>query len=160
MVPRANNSTNKGGTVEDKSTFSAKKATIVTSKGNIVVELYSDVTPNTVTNFVTKAQSNFYNNLTFHRVEDWVIQGGDPKGDGTGGGEMATEISSKPFVIGSVGVARGGDINVSNDSQFFIVKNEASWLNSQYTNFGFVTSGMDVVNNIAIGDKILSIAVE
>jgi peptidyl-prolyl cis-trans isomerase B (cyclophilin B) len=161
LIPRANNSTsnsNEGGNVDNKA--AATSATIKTSKGDIVVELYSDVAPKTVANFVSKAQSNFYADKTFHRVEDWVIQGGDPAGNGTGGGEMATEINSKPFITGSLGVARGNDIKISNDSQFFIVKSDSSWLNSQYTNFGLVTSGMDVVNKIAIGDKILSVTVQ
>lgn len=134
-----------------------KMATIKTSKGDIVLSLYEKDAPKTVENFVEKSKSGFYNNLTFHRVEDWVIQGGDPKGDGTGGEKMQTELNNKPFVIGSLGVARGGDINVSNDSQFFITRKEASWLNDQYTNFGIVMSGMDVVSKIQIGDKILSI---
>ncbi|MCL4387183.1 peptidylprolyl isomerase, partial [Patescibacteria group bacterium] len=64
------------------------------------------------------------------------------------------------FMAGSLGVARGQDINISNDSQFFITKMDANWLNKQYTNFGIVTKGMDVVKNIQIGDKILGITVE
>lgn len=99
-------------------------------------------------------------NLIFHRVEDWAIQGGNPDGNGTGGGKMATELNSKPFVVGSLGVARGGDINVFNDAQFFITKTDASWLNGQYTNFGIVTGGMDVVSKIEIGDKILDIQLD
>jgi len=138
----------------------AKKATIKTSKGDIVFSFYGKEAPGTVANFVQKAQSGFYNNLTFHRVEDWVIQGGDPKGNGTGGGDLPTELSEKPFVVGSVGVARGGDIKISNDSQFFITKTEAPWLNNQYTNFGIVTDGMNVVNTIKIGDRILGISIE
>jgi peptidyl-prolyl cis-trans isomerase B (cyclophilin B) len=109
---------------------------------------------------VTKAQSGFYNNLTFHRVEDWVIQGGDPKGNGMGGGNMPVEFNQKPFVKGSLGVASRGDGKVQNDAQFFITKTEASWLNGQYTNFGIVTEGMDVVEKIAVGDKIIGISVE
>jgi peptidyl-prolyl cis-trans isomerase B (cyclophilin B) len=144
----------------EKASPSATEATIKTSKGDITIQFYGADAPNTVENFVKKAKSGFYDNLTFHRVEDWVIQGGDPKGDGTGGGQMPTELNDKPFVTGSVGVARGGDINVSNDSQFFITKEDASWLNNQYTNFGIVTDGMEVVNKIAIGDKILSISVQ
>jgi len=140
--------------------FAAKKATIKTSKGDIVFSFYGKDAPGTVTNFVQKAQSGFYKNLTFHRVEDWVIQGGDPKGNGTGGGDLPTELSEKPFVVGSVGVARGGDIKISNDSQFFITKTEAPWLNNQYTNFGIVTEGMNVVNTIKIGDRILGISIE
>ncbi|MCL5009971.1 MAG: peptidylprolyl isomerase, partial [Patescibacteria group bacterium] len=97
--------------------------------------------------------------LIFHRVENWVIQGGDPNGNGTGGGPMPTELNNKPFVIGSLGVARGGNINISNNAQFFITKTDASWLNGKYTNFGIVTSGMDVVNKIKVGDKILGISV-
>ncbi len=135
-------------------------ATISTSKGDIELTLFGQDAPKTVKNFITKAKTGFYKGLLFHRVEDWVVQGGDPKGDGTGGGVMQTEINSKPFVVGSLGVARRGDINVSNDSQFFITKSEASWLNSQYTNFGIVTAGMDLVNKIKVGDKILGIRIE
>ncbi|MBP9700184.1 peptidylprolyl isomerase [Candidatus Woesebacteria bacterium] len=133
------------------------KAKIETSKGMIELELYPDAAPGTVSNFTTKASSGFYKNLTFHRVEDWVIQGGDPDGNGTGGGKMPTELSALPFVEGSLGVARGGDIKVSNDAQFFICTQECSWLNGQYTIFGKVTKGMDIVKKIAIGDKILSV---
>ena len=128
-----------------------------TTKGDIELTLYPKEAPNTVNNFLAKAQSGFYVNKIFHRVEDWVIQGGDPLGNGTGGGNMATEINNKPFVVGSLGVARGGDIRISNDSQFFIVKTDSQFLNNQYTNFGIVTKGMDVVNKIQIGDKILGI---
>lgn len=138
----------------------ATKAVIKTSKGDIELQLYPDDAPNTVANFVKKSQSNFYNNLTFHRVEDWVIQGGDPLGNGTGGGNMPTELNKKPFVVGSLGVARGQDIKISNDAQFFITKKDSSFLNGQYTNFGIVTKGMDIVNNIAIGDKILGVTTE
>lgn len=137
----------------------AKGATIKTSKGDITIELYPDVAPKTVANFVSKANRGFYNNLTFHRVEDWVIQGGDPVGNGTGGGKMPTEFNSKPYVVGSVGVARSSDPKVQNDAQFFITKTEASWLDNQYTNFGIVTEGMDVVEKMEIGDKILGITI-
>lgn len=138
----------------------ATRAAIITLKGTIKFDLYSADAPGTVANFISKAQSGFYKNLTFHRVEDWVIQGGDPLGTGAGGGKMLSEINAKPFVIGSVGVARGGDIRVSNDAQFFIVKSEASHLNNQYVNFGQVVEGMDIVNSIAIGDKIQEIKLE
>lgn len=138
----------------------SKTATITTSKGVIKISFYGADAPNTVANFVNKAANGFYNNLTFHRVEDWVVQGGDPQGNGMGGGNMPTEINDKPFIVGSVGVARQGDIKVSNDAQFFIVKTDAPYLNKQYTNFGIVTEGMNVVNTIVIGDKILGITVE
>lgn len=137
-------------------------AVIKTSRGNITLTLFADQAPNTVKNFIAKAKSDYYKGIPFHRVEDWVVQGGDPtpQHDGTGGGQMQTELNSLPFVRGSVGVARGQNINISNDSQFFITKTDAAWLNQQYTNFGTVTSGMDVVDKIKIGDKILGITVE
>jgi len=144
-------------TQQKKSTM--KKGIIATSKGNITVEFYPEETPKTVENFATKAKSNYYKGLTFHRVENWVIQGGDPAGNGTGGGKMPTELSQRPFVIGSVGVARGGDIAVSNDSQFFICTTDCAFLTGQYTNFGTVIEGMDVVKNIAIGDTIQGVSI-
>lgn len=138
----------------------ANTATIKTGKGNIVLTLFSDVSPKTVANFVQKARNGFYKNLSFHRVEDWVIQGGDPLGTGTGGGQMPTELNDKPFTAGSLGVARASDINVSNDAQFFITKKDSQFLNKQYANFGMVTSGMEVVEKIEVGDKILEVAIE
>lgn len=138
----------------------ASKAVVKTSKGDIELILYPDSAPITVDNLVKKSKNGFYNNLTFHRVEDWVIQGGDPLGNGTGGGQLPTELNDRPFVQGSLGVARGGDINISNDAQFFITKTPADWLNKQYTNFGTVTKGLDVVQKIVKDDKILGITVE
>jgi peptidyl-prolyl cis-trans isomerase B (cyclophilin B) len=135
-------------------------ASLETSKGTIEVELYPNKAPGTVKNFTTKATSGYYKNMTFHRVEDWVIQGGDPLGNGTGGDKMPTELSDEAFVEGSLGVARGGDIKVSNDSQFFICTTDCGWLTGQYTNFGKVTKGMDVAKKIAVGDKIISITVK
>ena len=137
-------------------------AVIKTTKGNISVTLDGKDAPKTVLNFINKAKSDFYKGLKFHRVEDWVVQGGDPKGDGTGGNLVQTELNTVPFVAGSLGVAgiqaQNGGI-VSNDSQFFITKTDASWLNQKYTNFGEVTDGMDVVNSLQVGDKILGITV-
>jgi peptidyl-prolyl cis-trans isomerase B (cyclophilin B) len=135
-------------------------AVIKTTKGDIKLTLKGSVAPRTVKNFIDKAKSGYYNGLTFHRVEDWVIQGGDPKGDSTGGELMQTELNNEPFVAGVLGMARGADIRISNDSQFFITKTDANWLTGQYTNFGIVTERMDVVNKIEIGDKILRIVIE
>lgn len=146
--------------IEENEIPATVTATIKTAKGSIVIEMETKDTPNTIVNFVTKAKSGFYKNLIFHRVEDWVIQGGDPTGTGRGGGNIKTELNKKSFVKGAVGVARGGDIEVSNDSQFFIVKTDADWLNEQYTYFGMVTSGMDVVEKISVGDKILEVIIE
>lgn len=144
------------------------QATIKTQRGDILLELYPDAAPKTVENFVAKARAGYFNGLKFHRVEDWVIQGGDPlsRDDsqksrwGTGGGNIATELSAKPFIVGALGVARGPDINVSNDSQFFIVKTDAQFLNNQYTLFGQVTAGIDVVRKIHAGDKMVEIVIE
>ena len=172
VVPPSPTEQQSQSTVAEESTQSAgssdtidnvdtrQTAIIKTEKGDITLTLYPNDAPKTVANFVAKAKSGFYNNLVFHRVEDWVIQGGDPDGNGTGGGDMPTELNNKPFVVGSLGVARGGDIKISNDAQFFITKKDSSFLNGQYTNFGIVTNGMDVVKKIEIGDKILGITTE
>jgi len=137
------------------------EAVLKTSKGNITLSFYPTETPNTVLNFLNRALNGFYNNLTFHRVEDWVVQGGDPLGNGTGGNSnMPVEFTNRPFIVGSLGVASRGDGKTQNDAQFFITKKESPWLNTKYTNFGMVKTGMDVVNNLQIGDKILGIIVE
>jgi peptidyl-prolyl cis-trans isomerase B (cyclophilin B) len=139
---------------------SPMNATVTTSKGSFVIALDALSAPKTVDNFVSKAKSDFYKNLTFHRVEDWVVQGGDPDGNGTGGGSMPTELSKTPFVRGSVGVARGMDINISNDAQFFICTKDCDWLTGAYTLFGQVTEGMEVVDAMEIGDTITGISLE
>ncbi len=137
------------------------KATVELAKGgSFTIALRSDKAPKTVENFATKARAKLYDGLTFHRVEDWVVQGGDPQGTGRGGGQMPSELNDLPFAAGAVGVARGPDIKINNDSQWFVVKTDAAWLNGQYTNFGQVTAGMDVVRGIKVGDKIKTIAVE
>lgn len=134
---------------------------ITTSKGSFTIELRPDIAPKTVVNFLTKWNNCYCDNKTFHRVEDWVVQGCDPKGDGTGGATtLPTETSSEPFVAGSVGVARKSTPqDLSNDSQFFIVKKDSGFLNNEYTYFGKVTSGMDVIDRLVVGDKILTSAI-
>jgi len=123
-------------------------------------ELRPDKAPKTVANFVKKATSGFYDGLTFHRVvPGFVAQGGDPLGTGTGGGDQATELSDLPFKKGAVGVARGGNIEISNDAQFYVTTGDAPHLNGKYTNFGQITSGQDVVDRIKVGAKIKRIAV-
>lgn len=147
--------------IQDQEKIQVSKAIIVTSKGEIEITLFPDAAPNTVANFANKSQNGFYNSLTFHRVEDWVVQGGDPLGNGTGGGQMPTELNNNPFIRGSVGVARRGNIEVSNDSQFFITKTGAPHLDQQYTNFGQVSEeGLKVVDSLTIGDTIKSIIIK
>jgi cyclophilin family peptidyl-prolyl cis-trans isomerase len=149
----------------------ATKATITLEKGGtIVIQLRPDKAPKTVSIFDLKAKSGFYNGLTFHRVVvNFVAQGGDPfsrAGDpnaarvGQGGGTECTELSDLPFLKGAVGMARANDINISNDSQFFICTGECTHLNNLYTNFGQVVSGQDVADKILIGDRIKTITVE
>ena len=132
-------------------------AAINTVHGQIVIKLFPDQCPNTVKNFLDKINSGFYNGLTFHRVEPgFVIQGGDPKGNGTGGGIIKSEINQIPFKRASVGLARGGVKEESNDSQFFICLADSTCqsLTGEYVNFGQVVLGMDIVDKIAKGDKI------
>ncbi len=139
-----------------------KTATLELAKGGVVTMAFRpDKAPNTVANFIAKANAGFYNGLTFHRVvPDFVVQGGDPNGDGTGGGDQPTELSDLPFCVGALGIARANDIRVSNASQFFICIGPSRHLDRLYTNFGQVTSGMDVVLTIRQGDKIKSISVK
>ena len=131
---------------------------IETVRGKFIVELRPDVAPKTVTNFLTKFSNGYCVNKTFHRVEDWVVQGCDPAGDGTGGADfLPPETSSESFTAGSLGVARKANPKeISNDSQFFIVKTDSTFLDSEYTYFGKVVSGLDVVNSLSVGDKIIS----
>lgn len=138
-----------------------KTATVeLENGGTFSFTLRADKAPNTVANFVKKAGSGFYDGLTFHRVvPNFVAQGGDPKGTGTGGGQQPTELSDLPFNKGAVGVARGGDIKVSNDAQWFVCTGDAPHLNGQYTNFGQITEGQDVVDRITVGTRIKAIRI-
>ncbi|HYK99407.1 MAG TPA: peptidylprolyl isomerase [Candidatus Acidoferrales bacterium] len=150
-----------GGTKTTTPTANPTKATVELVKGgSFAFTLRPDKAPQTVARFVQKATSGFYNNLVFHRVEDWVVQGGDPTGTGSGGQRVPSEYNDLTFKTGAMGIARGQDPAFNNDSQFFCVKKDSTFLDKQYTNFGQVTSGMDVVNKIAIGDKIKSITIE
>ncbi len=132
-----------------------------TKNGEILIKLYQDKTPKTVANFITKADSGYYDNLIFHRViPGFMAQGGDPSGDGTGGGKQDSELNDIPFVRGSLGLARTADTKlVSNDSQFFIcfTTEGCQHLTSDYVNFGEVISGLDVLDKITQGDKIIGI---
>jgi len=157
------------------------RAIMVTSKGTINLELSDLEAPITVKNFVDLSNEGFYTNLTFHRVEPgFVIQGGDPKGNGTGGsgrhiqleiwaeGDAAPTIGKtlargqKPIVkhdtAGVISMARTNEPN-SATSQFFITLDPAPFLDGNYAAFG-ITKDVDVVRAIKIGDKILSVSIE
>jgi cyclophilin family peptidyl-prolyl cis-trans isomerase len=136
--------------------------TIDTGRGPIVLEVYPDLMPITVANFDKLVKSDFYNGLKFHRVENWVIQGGDPKGNGTGGPgwQIKLETSSQlKNLRGAVAMARSMDPD-SAGSQFYILKKDASWLDGQYAVFGKVVQGMDVVDQIKIGDLMKTVKAE
>lgn len=146
------------GTTKTESVAS-KNVNVQTSKGPIVLEIYPNKMPATVDNFDKLVKSNFYNGLTFHRVEDWVIQGGDPQGDGSGGPGWTIPLEINPElknVRGAVAMARSSDPD-SAGSQFYILKKDAPWLDGQYAVFGKVIKGMDVVNQVQAGDKMDSV---
>jgi len=131
---------------------------ITTSKGAFVIELRPDIAPRSVVNFLGKWASGYCDSKTFHRVEDWIVQGCDPKGNGTGGTDsLPTETSGMSFVRGSVGVARKSyPADVSNDSQFFIIKKDTPSLDDSYTYLGRVVSGINVIDTLSQGDTIVS----
>ena len=125
----------------------------------IRIEFYPEDAPKTVDNFVTLAKKGFYNNLTFHRVvPDFVVQGGCPQGDGTGGPgySVKAEFNKQKHDRGVVAMARSQDPD-SAGSQFYITLAPAHQLDGNYTVFGKVLSGMNAVDGIRIGDKIKSV---
>ena len=133
----------------------ATHATIETTLGTIELELYPDDAPKTVENFETLAGKGFYDGVIFHRViPDFMIQGGDPTGTGTGGPgyQFEDEQNDHPVARGALAMANAGPN--TNGSQFFIVTvQDASWLNGKHTVFGRVTAGMDVVDQISQVDR-------
>lgn len=138
-----------------------KQIRITTEKGDIVFELFADTAPKTVSNFVYLTEGGYYNNLTFHRREEgFVIQGGDPNGNGTGGpgytfeDELEDEYSYERGIVAMAN--RGPD---TNGSQFFVMLGDTG-LPKAYSIFGRVTEGMDIVDQIVIGDVMTSVAVE
>lgn len=137
-------------------------ATIVTDKGTIKFELYENEAPITTKNFIELAQKGFYDGLTFHRVEpQFVIQGGDPKGDGTGGSEKTIPLEINPNLThkkGAVGMARSQERD-SASSQFYICLEDAKFLDGNYAVFGQVIEGQDVVEKIQKGDKMLKVTI-
>jgi peptidyl-prolyl cis-trans isomerase B (cyclophilin B) len=141
------------------------KATMKTNKGDISLKLFDELTPITVANFVNLAQKGFYNNLKFHRViNDFMVQGGCPRGTGTGGpgykfqDEFVPELKhSKPGILS---MANAGPN--TNGSQFFITHVPTPWLDGKHSVFGEVEAAQDqeVVNSIVQGDVIETITIE
>ncbi len=139
-----------------------KKAVITTSKGVIEFSLNAGGAPKSASNFVYLAELGYYDGLTFHRVEPgFVIQGGDPSGNGTGGPGYTFEDEpvQDEYVEGAVAMANAGAD--TNGSQFFITLADVSkTLGKQYNLFGKVTKGLDVVQKISIGDVMTSVKIE
>lgn len=141
-----------------------KKANIETSKGNMVLELFEDDAPGTVANFVKLSQSGYYDGLSFHRViPNFVIQGGCPKGDGSGGPGYTIPCELKGdkqfHDRGVISMAHAG--RNTGGSQFFICHSRANTahLDRNHTVFGKVVENVDVVDLIRQGDKIISITI-
>ena len=129
--------------------------------GELRIEFYPQDAPKTVENFVTLARKGFYDGLAFHRVvPDFVVQGGDPKGNGTGGPgyTIKAEFNKQPHVRGSVAMARSQDPD-SAGSQFYICYGPTPHLDGSYTVFGKVGSGMEHVDKIKQGDKMTSVSI-
>lgn len=134
---------------------------IETIRGEITFELYKNVAPFTVLNIVKLARRGFYRGLAFHRVvPNFVIQGGDPRGDGWGGPgyTIRSEFSEIPYGEGSVGIASAG--KDTEGSQFFITHSPQPHLDGRYTLFGKVISGMNVVDRIQVGDRMFDVKIE
>ena len=130
-------------------------AVMTTSEGTIELELFDEDAPKTVDNFTKLAADGYYDALVFHRViPDFMIQGGCPRGDGTGGPgyTFEDEFNDHPVARGYLAMANAGPN--TNGSQFFIVTtDEAPWLDGKHTVFGWVTSGQDVADRISLVDR-------
>ncbi len=130
-----------------------KKVIIETDKGNITLELFEEDAPKTVANFVKLVKQGFYSGLNFHRViPNFMIQGGCPKGDGTGGPGYTIKCETNPrkHTTGALSMAHAG--KDTGGSQFFITHSPQPHLDGAHTVFGKVVEGMDVVNGIRAGD--------
>ncbi|HEV8145713.1 MAG TPA: peptidylprolyl isomerase [Bryobacteraceae bacterium] len=137
-------------------------ATLKTSRGEIVCELFTKDAPTTVNNFVFLAREKFYDGTIFHRViPDFMIQGGDPTGTGRGGPgyRFEDECKSNPnkHKVGTLSMANAGPN--TNGSQFFVTHVATPWLDGKHTVFGQVTKGQDVVDKVQQGDKLESVTV-
>ena len=132
----------------------------MTSKGSFVIEFLPEDAPLTVDNFVQLARKGYFNGITFHRVvPNFVIQGGDPRGDGNGGPgySIRCEINEAPYERAAVGMALSG--KDTGGSQWFVTHAPQPHLDGGYTVFGRVIRGMDVVDKIARGDIIRRVIV-
>jgi len=137
-------------------------ARITTPKGDMVFSFYADDAPQHCAAFIKLADAGFYDGLAFHRVEPgFVIQGGDPKGDGTGGPgyNLKAEFSDRPHIRGTVAMARAASPD-SAGSQFYICLGDARFLDKQYTVFGQLTEGLETLDQIRRGDVMTNVGIE
>ena len=151
--------------VKKASANNSKFITIETSQGNVVIETLPKIAPNHVKRIKELVKTGFYDGIIFHRViEGFMAQTGDPDGNGTGGSgqNLKAEFSNYEYKYGTVGMARSMNPD-SGDSQFFICFDGCSHLTGQYTAWGQVTSGMEAVEKLAVGeppinpDKMISV---
>ncbi len=147
-------------TIDPNKTYTA---TLETSRGTIVCDLFAKEAPKTVNNFVFLARDKFYDGTKFHRViENFMIQGGDPEGTGRGGPgyrfEDETKNNPHKHRVGSLSMANAGPN--TNGSQFFITHVVTDWLDGKHTVFGQVKSGQNVVNSVQQGDVLKSVTIQ
>jgi len=138
------------------------RVTIETNRGDMVLELYPEHAPKTVNNFVFLAQEAFYDGVVFHRViNDFMIQGGDPTGTGTGGPgyKFEDELAENPLKHETAVISMANAGPNTNGSQFFITHSPQPHLDGMHTVFGKVVEGKEIVNAIQQGDKMLKIVV-
>ena len=135
---------------------------ITTDRGDIVVRLFPDDAPAHAAAFLKLVKAGFYDGLTFHRVEPgFVVQGGDPTGDGTGGPgyHLKAEFNTRPHARGALAMARSSNPD-SAGSQFYLCLDDARFLDGQYTVFGEMTDGFEALDAIRRGDRMQKLAVE
>jgi cyclophilin family peptidyl-prolyl cis-trans isomerase len=162
ILPSPTSNPNPDLTVDAANGLSRATVTLATSQGVIKFKFYSQDAPNTVKRIVELIQKGFYNGLIFHRVvPGFVVQGGDPLGNGTGGSgqKLKAEFNSRRHIEGAVAMARAGDPD-SADSQFYISLGTSPHLDHSYTVFGQVIEGMDVTRKLKVGDKMNSVVVD
>ncbi|MBL7665613.1 MAG: peptidylprolyl isomerase [Bacteriovoracaceae bacterium] len=148
--------------MSEVSSLSKEKVRIKTVHGDIVYRFYPQAAPNTVKRISELIKQGYYDGLIFHRVvPGFVAQGGDPTGTGTGGSgkKLKAEFSQLKHVKGTVAMARAQDPD-SADSQFYICLGSAPHLNGSYTVFGQVEEGIELLNRISQGDKMVSVSIE
>jgi cyclophilin family peptidyl-prolyl cis-trans isomerase len=137
---------------------------VVTNRGTMTFDLFPAEAPNHVRNFLELVSRHHYDGLTFHRVElDFVVQGGDHRGDGNGGitwndAPLRAEFTPRKFVRGSLGMPRNDDPD-SGGSQFFVTHRDTPHLDGRYTNFGMLVAGFDTLDAIEVGDTIQTVRV-